>query len=344
MGGQTAKSRFFAGLIDEVQFINRALSAAEIEAIYQAGTAGMIKSETELKTGEWITRSPVPTSRGALVAQPLADGIHVIGGSNKTESGWFQFAAHEVYDPTTDNWSAKAPAPDLGMWAPASAVVSGKLFVIGGWPEHHAALRLYDPQLDTWEYKASIPDEGFSWGHTAAVVGVQIYVIGGYNGIGDGDQPDPKVLRYDPRRDVWTGGLAPIPINEACRADGKCDGLAASVIEGKVYVVGTGKHLQIYDPATDAWSQGESLPISTTEGPGVVAMDGELYVFGGWNSSECGRDVQIYNPKNNEWRLGKQMTTGRCYLAVALHSGNAYVFGGFDRAWRAVDTNEQFSP
>lgn len=186
-----------------------------------------------------------------------------------------------------------------------------------------------------------IPNEGFSWAHAAAVVNHKIYVFGGYNDW-DGKQPDPKVLRYDPRRDVWTGGLAPIPINKECERN--CDTLAASVIEGKVYLVGIRNHLQIYDPATDAWSQGASLPISTTEGPGVVAMDGELYVFGGWNSPECGRDVQIYNPKNNEWRLGKQMTTGRCYLAVALHSGNAYVFGGFDRSWRAVDTNEQFSP
>ena len=228
------------------------------------------------------------------------------------------------------------------MWAPASAVVSGKLFVIGGWPEHHAALRLYDPQLDTWEYKASIPDEGFSWGHTAAVVRDQIYVIGGYNGIGDGDKPDPKVLRYDPRRDVWTGGLAPIPINEAC--GDKCTGLAASVIEGKVYVVGNGKHLQIYDPATDAWSRGASLPILTTDAPGIAALDGELYVFGGSNLFECGSAIQIYDPNNDEWSMGNEMSAARCYPAAAVHNGSVHVFGGFDSEWRAVDPNEQFRP
>jgi len=218
-----------------------------------------------------------------------------------------------------------------------------ELFVIGGWPGGHSLNRVYDPVADTWEYLAPIPNEGFSWGHAAAVVNDKIYVIGGYNGIGDGEQPDPKVLRYDPRRDVWTGGLAPIPINETC--GGRCDGLAAGVINGIVYVVGTGKHLQIYNPATDVWSQGASLPIPTTDAPGVVAVDGELYVFGGSNPFDCGgRAVQIYNPKNNEWHLGKQMSTGRCYLAVALHSGSVYVFGGWDSAWRAVDANEQFRP
>ena len=33
----------FTGLIDEVTFFNRALSAAEVMAIYGAGSAGMIK-------------------------------------------------------------------------------------------------------------------------------------------------------------------------------------------------------------------------------------------------------------------------------------------------------------
>ena len=116
----------------------------------------------------WITRSPVPTPRGALVAETLSDGIHVVGGSKKTESGWFQFTAHEVYHPETDTWSVKAPAPDLDMWDPASAVANGNLFLIGGWASCDCAaptlIRMYDPTLDTWEYKAPIPNEGFNWG------------------------------------------------------------------------------------------------------------------------------------------------------------------------------------
>ena len=36
-------TRFGTGLIDEVEIFNRALTAAEIEAIYDAGSAGKIK-------------------------------------------------------------------------------------------------------------------------------------------------------------------------------------------------------------------------------------------------------------------------------------------------------------
>ena len=42
-GGQTLKKDFFQGLIDEVEIFDRALTAAEIRAIYEAGPAGKIK-------------------------------------------------------------------------------------------------------------------------------------------------------------------------------------------------------------------------------------------------------------------------------------------------------------
>ena len=39
----TQSKHFFPGLIDEVEFYNRALSSTEIQAIFNAGSAGKIK-------------------------------------------------------------------------------------------------------------------------------------------------------------------------------------------------------------------------------------------------------------------------------------------------------------
>jgi hypothetical protein len=41
-GGGTP-DRFFRGVVDEIQIFSRALSAAEIQAIFHAGSAGMCK-------------------------------------------------------------------------------------------------------------------------------------------------------------------------------------------------------------------------------------------------------------------------------------------------------------
>ncbi len=278
--------------------------------------------------GQWLARAPLPTPRGALVAETLSDGIHVIGG-NINWGGSQQFVAHEVYDPASDTWTVKAEAPDLNMWDPASAVVGGKLYLLGGWSAGDTFTREYDPAADSWQYRAPIPEFGFSWGHTAAVVNNQIYVMGGSNG--------PKLLRYDPGTDSWTSGLAPIPQNRT--------GLAAAAIGGNIYVVGTGFELQIYDTATDAWTQGASLTMPTTA-PSIAVLDGKLYVFGGsTNDPLTGGDlntVQIYDPATDTWELGAAMPASRSWSAATVHAGKAYVFGGFDLTNQALDSNEQF--
>ena len=146
-------------------------------------------------------------------------------------------------------------------------------------------------------------------------------------------------MRYDPKSDIWAKGLAPIPINHSI--------LAADTISGKIYVVGTGEHLQIYDPYHDRWTQGASLPVPVLA-PGVSVVNGQLYVLGGakddgeWSCVVTA--VQIYDPGNDEWRMGKEMSAPRCDLAAAVQNERVHVFGGFDREFRAVDSNEQFSP
>ncbi len=42
-GGVGSPTAFFNGLVDEVKLYNRALTAAEIKAIYDAGSAGTLK-------------------------------------------------------------------------------------------------------------------------------------------------------------------------------------------------------------------------------------------------------------------------------------------------------------
>jgi len=271
--------------------------------------------------------APLPTARGALIAETIGDSIYVVGGSINW-SGTQQFTSNEVYDPTTDSWSFAVPVPDLSTWDPASAVVDGKLYLLGGWPGAGQTMtREYDPTSDSWSQRASIPQTGFSWGHAAAVVNDQVYVIGGSNG--------SKVLQYDPGNNTWTTGLAPIPINRT--------GLAAGVINNLIYVVGTGTELQIYDSITDIWTLGDSLPVNTNA-PSVAVLDGKLNVFGGAsNDPSSGGNlstIQIYDPATNSWELGPGLQINRSWSAATVHQGRAYIFGGFDLNNNAVDANE----
>ena len=71
--------------------------------------------EYDAATGDWTVRANMPTARHALGVAALGEKIHAIGGI----AGWLpaervRTTAHEVYDPATGTWSARASMLPLG--------------------------------------------------------------------------------------------------------------------------------------------------------------------------------------------------------------------------------------
>src|SRR6266581_8654391 len=78
-------------------------------------------------------------------------------------------------------------------------------------------------------------------------------------------------------------------------------GMAAGVIEGKLYVAGgccvfnsppfpRFNALEVYDPASDTWTTKASIPLAVY-GAAVGVIDGKLYVAGGAASQTEGNNV-----------------------------------------------------
>ncbi|MCI0394741.1 MAG: galactose oxidase [Chloroflexi bacterium] len=82
-------------------------------------------------SGSWASHPDMPTARGGLTAATLDGRIHVTGGENFSRRPNCTFAQHEVFDPTTNTWQATAPLP-TSRHGLASAVVDGRLYVVGG--------------------------------------------------------------------------------------------------------------------------------------------------------------------------------------------------------------------
>lgn len=269
-------------------------------------------------------RQPLPAAKGALVAATMADGIHVVGGADSW-SGAGVTTTHVVFDPTTNDWGTRAPVPDNNMWGAVGAVVAGKLYLFGGWSSGDILTRVYDPATDTWAPRADIPAPGFNYGHTAAVVNNQVYVVGGTNG--------NHLFRYDPATNSWATDLAAIPTNQAT--------LAADVIAGEIYVVGVGAQLQIYNPAANTWRQGAPLPIATLR-PSVAAVNNKLYLFGG-STDDLGGDIraiQVYDPATDTWEQRLELSGARSWSAAAVYNNDVYVVGGFNQENSATALNE----
>jgi DNA-binding CsgD family transcriptional regulator/N-acetylneuraminic acid mutarotase len=166
----------------------------------------------------------------------------------------------------------------------------------------------------------------------------QIYAIGGLYTQGI----YPGVDRYDPLTNTWTSlPSKPLPVFDA----------QSAVINGEIYVPGgristenltPTDILQIYDTNTEQWHEGASLPVALSA-YGLVAYDGDLYLFGGWDGLKYRNNVYTYDPTLDTWQEHTPMPTSRGFCGVAEAGGKIYVIGGINDS-KAVDVNEIYSP
>jgi N-acetylneuraminic acid mutarotase len=105
-------------------------------------------------TDQWTTL-PTPFPEGA--SSPYAGGV--IGGKFYVMQGWQRGYTHlSVYDPATNQWTPKTPL-GLGRPGAATAVLGGKLYVIGGERNNNGLETVditivYDPVTDAWTRRA----------------------------------------------------------------------------------------------------------------------------------------------------------------------------------------------
>ena len=147
----------------------------------------------------------------------------------------------------------------------------------------------YDPATDTWTLKASMPTPRDSF--AIAVYQNKIYCIGGRTSI---PLYSPQTFTtvnevYDPATDTWQT-KAPLP-----NVDWP---LQASVVNGKIYVIGNSGATYAYDPTTNSWTTKAQAPI----------VDGQQ--ISGFVSEVFGNKIYVvglsfydlvYNPLNDTW-------------------------------------------
>jgi hypothetical protein len=127
----------------------------------------------------------------------------------------------------------------------------------------------------------------------------------------------------------------------------------AAVVDGTLYVIGgesTGGtrlgQVQIYDPDVDMWDN-VSAPVMPTPVSNLcaVALDGNIYVSGGWTGAVVETALQVFDPTANNWETiaTDPLPAARYGLACASHEGKLYVFGGWDGSV-STDTAWVFDP
>jgi N-acetylneuraminic acid mutarotase len=136
-------------------------------------------------TGDWTTKTSMPTPAGGFAVAAIGNKIYVIGGAN-TEVYFFCEEAIDkvqIYNCNTDSWSYGTPLPDSlslataistsGVYAPQ------KIYVIGGSSGNNAcnSTLAYDPIGNSWSKCTDMITPRFVLG--AAEVDDVLYAFGG---------------------------------------------------------------------------------------------------------------------------------------------------------------------
>jgi len=256
-----------------------------------------------------------------------------------------------VHQVEAGTWTQKADMP-TPRYIAGSAVVDGKIYVIGGAPVRFGATRAveeYDPKTDTWKKRADMPT--IRQGLCAAAVDGIIYAIGGCEVAPGVDRDISTVEAYDPATDKWTR-KADMPTARALSA--------IAVVDGIIYVIGGAfdedylnevnvevlSAVEAYNPATDTWTTKADMPTARYNAAACV-IDGRIYVSGGnaeWDSMALVRQVEVYDLATNTWAWASDMPSPRVGHTASIIDRKMYLIGGWKGPGPFVDVVDVYDP
>jgi N-acetylneuraminic acid mutarotase len=304
----------------------------------------------------WTARAPLPNPRNHLTGIALDGKVYAIGGQyNENENTGLQTDVHR-YDPATNAWTKLAGLPKARSHVVA-VVRDGQILVLGGTNAGNIAsgdVTAYDPVRNVWAQLPSLP--GGRKTPVAAVVGGTLYVTGGSHATATYAGRFTARWANGPAMPVALGEVAGGVIGGSLYLVGESNNATlalnlgtgtwrrdlpvrpfvghhhtAEVLNGKLYLfgglgAGAGK-VQIFDPATNAWTVGPDMPFAAGSASSAV-INGQVYVAGGIIGSTTTNRVARFNPGTGVWTAMAPMPQGRNHAAATTDGTLMYVAGG----------------
>jgi hypothetical protein len=286
----------------------------------------------------------------SLAVTPAAATVTIGQTSFFSATGTFDNLGTRQLQSATGFWSNKRPMSEA-RFSLAAGVIDEKLYAVAGIINDSAGpgvkLERYEPVvnvftgLDRWNTDlpatALAPLPTPREGLTVAVLGGQLYALGGHTTGGD---PTGAVESYDPGTNSWTS-RAPLPIARTWPA--------AAVVGSTLYAVGGGEQfapsntIEAYNATLDAWTTLVASPMPTPRtGLAAAVVNGKLYAIGGFDGFNNVGTVEVFNPATGTWTIGAPMPTPRTLLEAVAIDGLIYAVGGTSGG--ALGTIETYNP
>jgi RNA polymerase sigma factor (sigma-70 family) len=184
------------------------------------------------KTDSWKEKADMPSSKYFHSAAVLHNKIYIIGG--KVTNG-IASSSICVYDPLIDQWEQKKDIPDEFQMDGSPAIADGNnIYILGGYNNKNWGyidkVLVYNTLKEEWVKKAEIPTKRYV--PTAAIIGRDIYVIGGVNVNANPFSCFSVVEKYNIDEDKWEA-KTDMPSKRSYFG-----GSEAPVIDNQIYIVG----------------------------------------------------------------------------------------------------------
>jgi hypothetical protein len=280
-----ARWRHSAALLGKVIVVVGGLSGDELHALRRVDGF-----DVETRTWSALADLPVPLYEANGATTINNSKLYVTGGRS-VPSGT-PLRSLYVYDLATNSWSRKADMP-LGGAIGVQANIHGKLYVYTFplTPSKPSLFASYNPKTDRW-VRLPPPNHSHFANPVAGSIDGKFYITSG-----QGEPLGDRTLEvYDPATRTWST-RSPMPTARAVAS--------AAVAHGKLFVAGgvvdrngvaaATDIVEAYDPSTDSWATGPSLP--TARGLAAAVWAGKLFVIDGIGDGALSSQVEALSTR-----------------------------------------------
>jgi hypothetical protein len=266
-----------------------ALPNGEVLVAGGENETGQLKSAElyDPSSNKWTVAAPMHEEREGAAAAALPDGdVLVAGGLYEEEyeiGPTFTLASAEIYDPSTNTWTAVAPMNNARKGAVAATLGDGEVIVAGGnnGGGGFGSAEIYNPVTNEWRSALGLFEPGSDFAAAATLPDGKAILVGGKDF--SSYEPFATTQIFDPLTETWREGTP--------AALGRVYEVAAGLPDGDVLVdSGHGEEhgpagyllsSEAYDPVTETWSA-DTPPLAAREGAVAATLpDGAVLVAGG---------------------------------------------------------------
>ncbi|XP_021928743.1 kelch-like protein 10 isoform X2 [Zootermopsis nevadensis] len=207
------------------------------------------------------------------------------------------------------------------------------LFAIGGYRGESptALIETYDTRADRWSVMEEVYQKDERFSHGTALVGFNIYVIGGSNG----NRALSSCRYFNVVTKTWHQ-VAPM---HECRSE-----VTVAVLGEILYAMGgcglllleEQRTAEKYDFKTNQWSLIAPMNMDRCDAD-------KIYVAGGCGNYLILSTVEVYDPVTDQWTFVAPLHSERSSLRCIVFHGILYALGGFNEVSRSLSA-EKFDP